>query len=60
MQKRVLNCVSSLRAKYEGRVVLPVAHDGTINALKAQYKQTSMAQEDEAHNAHDFVAKLVG
>lgn len=59
MQKRVLDCVESLSMKYEGKSILLVAHDGTINALRARFNQTSMGQEDATHNSHDYVARFV-
>lgn len=57
-QKRVLDCINSLASKYGGKTVLIVAHDGTINAIKASYSQNAMGREDATHNAHDFVAKF--
>lgn len=58
MQQRVLSCVASLSAKYEGKSVLLVTHDGVINALRASYTGNSLAEEDNTHNPHDFVGKF--
>lgn len=58
MQARVLQTVEQLTKHYEGQTVLLVAHDGTINALKANYHHTSMGVADTWHNPHDFVAKF--
>ena len=60
MQQRVLDCVNLLSTKYAGQTVLIVAHDGTINAIRASYSQNDMGHEDDMHNAHDFVAKFEG
>lgn len=58
MQQRVLNCVALLSAKYEGKTVLLVTHDGVINALRASYTGNSLAEEDNTHNPHDFVGRF--
>lgn len=58
MQKRVLDCINEIGLKYTGKTVLIVAHDGTINAIKASFNQNEMGLEDATHNAHDFVGRF--
>lgn len=58
MQHRVLECLISLDKKYPEETVLIVAHDGTINALRAKCTGGSMGYADLTHNSHEFVAKF--
>lgn len=59
MQKRVLIFVETLADKFPKETILLVAHDGTINAIKAAFTDQPVGIADaEAHNAHDFVAKF--
>jgi broad specificity phosphatase PhoE len=55
MQDRVLAYLVQLADRYAGKSVLIVAHDGTINALRANFTDESMGQADQTHNPHDAV-----
>lgn len=60
MQTRVVKFVAELTEANSGKTILVFAHDGTINALHAYYKDENIGLTDAAsHNAHDFVAKIV-
>jgi broad specificity phosphatase PhoE len=60
MQDRVIEYLTKLSSDKETKdmTILIVAHDGTINALKANYFNYSMGKADKVHNPHDFVAKF--
>jgi broad specificity phosphatase PhoE len=58
MQDRVLACLKGISSKYDSQSVLIVAHDGTINAIRASFTNEDIGAADTIHNAHDFVAKF--
>ncbi len=58
MQARVIDCLVELDARNHGESILLVAHDGTINAIRAAFNQDSIGIADLTHNAHDFVANF--
>jgi broad specificity phosphatase PhoE len=58
MQARVLGYVDHISVSNRDQNILIVAHDGTINALRANFSNESMGDADTTHNAHDFVAKF--
>jgi broad specificity phosphatase PhoE len=60
MQVRVLACLDRISADNPNKTVLIVAHDGTINSVKADFTNTELGLIDtEAENAHDLVAKFM-
>jgi broad specificity phosphatase PhoE len=59
MQKRVIAYIDTIGAESDGMNVLIVAHDGTINAVYANYSGQDIGVVDsESNNGHDFVAKF--
>jgi broad specificity phosphatase PhoE len=58
MQSRALACLSALAQANEGKTVLIVAHDGTINSVRASLVGENIGAADATQNAHDFVAKF--
>jgi broad specificity phosphatase PhoE len=58
MQQRVLGYISQLARGHGGKTILLVAHDGTINAVRASFTGQEMGIVDQTHNAHDFVGKF--
>jgi broad specificity phosphatase PhoE len=58
MQKRVLEYLVKLDQEYEDKNILIVAHDGTINAVRANFTGETMGTADLTHNPHEFVAKF--
>jgi len=58
MQQRVLGCIAKLTEKYADKQLLIVAHDGTINALRANFDGESMGQADKTHNPQDVIFKI--
>lgn len=58
VQKRVLACVHALDASTTDRAVLLVAHDGTINSIRANFTGETMGQADITHNPHDTVFRF--
>lgn len=59
MQERVLKYVRELAKTYQGQTILLVAHDGTINAVRASYANENIGVADLTHNPHDFVARFI-
>ncbi len=59
MQQRVLHAIEELSKKYDGKTILLVAHDGTINAIHAKFTDTNIGIQDAVHHSHDFVAKFI-
>lgn len=55
MQQRVVACVRQLAADNPDATILLVAHDGTINALRASFTGEEMGVADRTHHSHDFV-----
>ena len=58
MQKRVLTTLQILSEANEGKSVIIVAHDGTINAVRASFTNEPMGEADQVHNPHDYAAKV--
>jgi broad specificity phosphatase PhoE len=58
MQKRVLEYLVKLDQEYEDKNILIVAHDSTINAVRANFTGETMGTADLTHNPHEFVAKF--
>jgi len=58
MQQRVMACIRQLAADNPGKTILLVAHDGTINAVKASFTGEAMGIVDLTHSAHDFVGRF--
>jgi broad specificity phosphatase PhoE len=58
MQQRVLGYIQQLTTHNPNGTILLVAHDGTINAIRANFSGESMGTADLTRNAHDFVAKF--
>lgn len=58
MQQRVMNTIAKLSLAYEGKTALLVAHDGTINAIRASFSGENMGIADLTNNAHDSVTKF--
>jgi broad specificity phosphatase PhoE len=58
MQARVIDCINQIASQNPDKTILIVAHDGTINALRANFSNESMGKADLAHNPHDVVAKF--
>jgi broad specificity phosphatase PhoE len=59
MQQRVLACLDAISRQNPDKTVLLVAHDGTINAINANFSQRNIGLVDaESANGHDFVAKF--
>ena len=58
MQQRILACVKELAETSDNKTVLLVAHDGTINSIRASLTGEDMGTADTVHNPHDFVAKF--
>lgn len=59
MQKRVLVCIHRLAIENPRQTVLVVAHDGTINAIRASFTGEKICEAATVSHAHDFVAKFV-
>lgn len=58
MQQRVLVCIQQLGLDSPDKTILIVAHDGTINAIRASFTGEDMGAADLTRNAHDFVGKF--
>lgn len=58
MQRRVIAYIQTLGAANPGKTILLVAHDGTINAVNANFTKQSIGTVDSTRNVHDFVAKF--
>lgn len=58
MQDRAIACINAIGSNNDDKTILIVAHDGTINAVKARFSQKNMGIEDTTHNSHDFVAQF--
>lgn len=58
MQARVLDCIAGIAAENPDKTVLIVAHDGTINALRAACSGEHIGTADLTRNPHDYVAKF--
>ena len=59
MQQRVLKYLERISSKNPHKTILLVAHDGTINAIHAQFANENIGIEDaKSANKHDFVAKF--
>lgn len=60
MQQRVLRCLDEIVLANESKVILLVAHDGTINAIHASFSGQDIGLTDaSSDNPHDFVAEFV-
>ncbi len=59
MQTRVIACIQDISIKFPGQSVLVVAHDGTINAIRAFFLKDDIDSSDDLDNAHDFVGKFI-
>lgn len=59
MQQRVMAFIQSLSAENPGKTILLVAHQGTVNAVRASGTGQEIGVADLTHNAHNFVAKFV-
>ncbi len=58
MHKRVLQCVDKINQENPDKAILLVAHDGTINAIRASLEGESAGEADTVHNPHDLVVKF--
>jgi broad specificity phosphatase PhoE len=58
MQIRVIECINKIDAQNPHKTILIVAHDGTINAIRANFSGESMGEADSVHNPYDIVAKF--
>jgi broad specificity phosphatase PhoE len=58
MQQRVLQYLEKLNRQYPDQSILLIAHDGTINAIRANFLGQEMGIADLTHNAHDFIASF--
>lgn len=58
MQERVLTFIGQLSNDNPDKTFLLIAHDGTINAIRADFTGEDMGTADLTRNAHDFVAKF--
>ena len=58
VQLRIMACVQELAETSDVQTVLLVAHDGTINSIRASLTGEDMGTADTVHNPHDFVAKF--
>ncbi len=59
MQLRVLACINKLAEQNPEQTILIVAHDGTINAVRAAFEHENIGMVDAAsNNGHDFVARF--
>jgi broad specificity phosphatase PhoE len=58
MQQRILAAVKKLAETSDSKTVLLVAHDGTINSIRASFTGEDMGTADTVHNPHDFVGKF--
>jgi broad specificity phosphatase PhoE len=58
MQARVLGCINQIDQRNTDKNILIVAHDGTINAIRASFSGESMGEADLVHNPYDVVAKF--
>jgi len=58
MQQRATECIANISAANPDKTILIVAHDGTINAVKAGFSKQNIGSVDAAHSPHDFVAKF--
>jgi broad specificity phosphatase PhoE len=52
----VLRCISVISKENPDKAILLVAHDGTINALRAAFTGEDIGTADLTRNPHDFVA----
>jgi broad specificity phosphatase PhoE len=59
MQRRVVAAIEDLSLANPDKTILLVAHDGTINAIRASFTSEGMGTADLTRNSHDFVAKFV-
>jgi len=58
MHDRVLKCLAQLERDFAQETVLIVAHDGTINALRANLTGESAGQADTVHNPQDVIMQF--
>lgn len=59
-QQRIIGCIKTIGLKNPGKTVLLVAHDGTINAIRAEFAGKNIGLVDaERLNKHDTVVKFV-
>jgi alpha-ribazole phosphatase len=59
MQQRVVNFIEVLSIANSGKTILIVGHDGTINAVYANYTNQDIGEVDSSRsNNHDLVAKF--
>ena len=58
MQLRVMNEIAKISDEHRGKTILIVAHDGTINTIRASFESEDMGNADSIHNSHDSVFKF--
>lgn len=58
MQQRAMAAIKDLSSANPNKSILLVAHDGTINAVRASFTGEDMGTADLTRNAHDFVVKF--
>ena len=58
MQQRVLTYIYGSAANNPDQSVLIVAHDGTINAIRASFLNQNIGIADLTKNDHDFVCRF--
>lgn len=59
MQQRVMTCIQALSSTNPNQTILLVAHDGTINAIRASFTGEDMGTADLTRNSHDIAVKFV-
>jgi broad specificity phosphatase PhoE len=59
MQQRVLDCLHTIAVANPDKTILIVAHDGTINAIRAAYNNESIGITDSTNrNEYDMVGRF--
>ena len=58
MQQRVLASIEDLSKASPDLTILLVAHDGTINAIRASFTSQDMGTADLTRNSHDYAANF--
>lgn len=58
MQKRVMETIHKIAVANPDATILIVAHDGTINAVRATYNNESIGIADLTRNPHDGVVRF--
>jgi len=60
VQQRIIGCINTISLENQSKTILLVAHDGTINAIRASFTDKNIGLVDaERLNKHDTVVKFV-